>query len=290
MNTSDTDYKKCLIETLKQLISFCNSNNIEYCLGAGSCLGAVRHHGIIPWDDDIDVFMKRAEIEKLISLRKNIPDGYNLILMNENGYSYPIPKFYNSNTTIWEDKSIETIIGVYVDIFPLDECPSDIKACKKIKKEYTRAYSKYMDCTRKWVISDFFEKIVHFHPLGLIRITKNVLLRPFKDYYLNKYYCISNRIKKTNGTNIADFDGAYMAFYPKSIFEKTIEVDFEGIKVKIPEEFDAYLTITYNNYMELPPIEKRESHHSRYFINLKEGMTLDEVKMIKCSKHLKSFS
>ena len=81
----DKSYKAKLVQTLHAFTSFCETNALTYMACAGTCIGAVRHHGFIPWDDDIDVFMSRVDFERLVSLRSQLPEGYSLADEGENG-------------------------------------------------------------------------------------------------------------------------------------------------------------------------------------------------------------
>ena len=114
-------YKSKVLEVLKYTIKFCEKNNLKYYLADGSALGCVRHKGYIPWDDDIDIYMPRKDYNRLISLKEKVSlDGYTVKSLKDKNYYLTFAKIYDSNTTVWEFKDCPDILGVYVDIFPLD--------------------------------------------------------------------------------------------------------------------------------------------------------------------------
>lgn len=279
----DKAYKAKLVQTLQAFTRFCEANGLAYMACAGTCIGAVRHHGFIPWDDDIDVFMSRADFERLVSLKNKLPEGYSLVQEGENGYYAPIPKFYDNRTTLWEEKSLPAVIGAYIDIFPLDECDDDADYCKRLKKEYEYCYLHHMDSRRKWLFEDFVDMALHLHPMGFIRLLKNTFYHaPKAAYYKKRLDGIRKKMQEMKGSYVVPWDGLYATPYPKRLFEKTVPCDFEGLTIQIPAMYDEYLTQTYGNYMQLPPVEKRKSTHSHFYLDLDRGMTLDEVrKMIR---------
>ena len=119
-------YRSILLKTMKAFIALCKEYDIHYVAAYGTILGAVRHNGLIPWDDDIDVFMTRENYEKFLSLRNysSLKD-YEIIDIENEGYYLPFAKFCDKHTTLWEVKKFPFIIGVFIDIFPLDKACID---------------------------------------------------------------------------------------------------------------------------------------------------------------------
>ena len=114
-------YKALLLQTLKAFDDFCKENDIHYCAAGGTMIGAVRHQGFIPWDDDIDVYMKRTDYDRFISLRNLLDNSdYEIIDPNINGYYCAHTKFSHRYSTIWEFQGIPFVYGAFVDIFVLD--------------------------------------------------------------------------------------------------------------------------------------------------------------------------
>ena len=117
---SEIEFKQRLIKLFKEFIDVCNKNKLRYYAAYGTALGAVRHRGIIPWDDDIDVWMPREDYERFLSLRNQLTaTPYEILDIQNKGYYLYFAKFCNKNTTLIEREG-KPIIGLYIDIFPLD--------------------------------------------------------------------------------------------------------------------------------------------------------------------------
>ncbi|MCR5395409.1 MAG: LicD family protein [Bacteroidales bacterium] len=272
-------YKQGLIRTLSAFDRYCRDNQLTYMVAYGTCIGAIRHHGMIPWDDDIDVFMFRRDYDRLVSMRSQLPEGYALVQMGENGYCAPIPKFYDTRTTLWEEKSWPCIIGVYLDIFILDECEGDSEEYVALLEQYQKAYLNYMASQRQWTWADIWDKALHLHPLGLIRLLRNKLYdRHRSAQYLQESKRVYERFMQMSGDYLIPLDCPYKAIHPKSMFEGVKMVDFDGMQVPVPSGYDAYLRQLYRDYMQFPPENKRNSTHSHFYLNMDRGMTLEEVK------------
>ena len=116
-------YKDKLIETFAAFDRFCREHDIKYYAAYGTLIGAVRHKGLIPWDDDVDVYMLRKDYEKFCSFKGKIDDHYDVMDINdENYWLLSLAKFVDTDTTLWEFKDLPLVLGVYVDVFPLLVC------------------------------------------------------------------------------------------------------------------------------------------------------------------------
>lgn len=261
--------QKLELEALKEIIDICEKLSIEYFLVGGSCLGAVRHNGFIPWDDDIDVGMTRENYEKFIL---NAPiilkKGYFLQTPYNEKVPYTFSKLRIDGTKFVEysDRNVKMHHGIYVDIFPFDEAPDDekknIKQFNKIKrltKLFALRNQPNRSCERKnikWKISNILRRFI-FIILHLI---------PYK-FLLKK---IDKLAKKYNGTG----QKMITLFSYSKRLESAISKDelyplrphkFENIIVKIPNDYHAYLLRQYGNYMEFPPIKDQVGHKPYYF-------------------------
>ena len=251
--------KKVELEMLKDFITICNENNLFYAIHAGTALGAVRHGGFIPWDDEIDVIMPREDYEKFLEIFKNEDDKYYLCnwhsdLDVDNNYYTPKTLFCLKNTNIsypfanW---------GIYIDINVLDNIPSKKNKRKIFIKKIRYLY--YLNWVMGFIKSDIYPsrrkeiighcikflcELFHFNPSNFISkvFTKNI----------KKYY------KK--GNCVLDMSLIYEKPMHKKYFEENIKIKFEDINVNIPKEYDYILRSFYGDYMKLPPKNERRTH------------------------------
>lgn len=246
-----------ILDILLEIDRICTKYDINYYLAYGTAIGAIRHKGFIPWDDDADIHMFKCDYEKFkIACEKEL--GNNYFLQDEKtdkGYRTFLPKVRMNNTAFVErcTKNWDMHQGIYVDIFLLDDCPMN----KKIQKinidirrhtEFTRR-GIYTKETAKGFIKSFIRPIVK----------SNVALNFWNT-------CIYNNCKKdeTLCIDINDFGNVF----PRKVFGKPRRVEFEGHMLCVPEDAEEYLTYYYGDFMTPPPPEKRVSHHDIIFIDL----------------------
>jgi len=289
MDTSDQskmsdDYKKIIIDVFREFISICEQNNLNYFCCGGTAIGVVRHKGMIPWDDDIDVLMPRVDYDHFLALMKeNCPTGYEIVdPKTYKNYYLPFAKFANSNTTIVEHKNIPCILGANIDIFPLDGAAAERESITEDYKEFKRNSNKLRsiakDSRNNW--RSFFSHLGQFQ----LRTALNEL-----KYSVNKTAArrdVWTELEKivlknslTNSKNAGNYGGMWgiKEFGPTDWFKNYVYGEFEDLKVRIPHEFDKLLTQMYGDYMVPPPLEKRTSHHHVAYINLNSRLTIEEV-------------
>ena len=261
---NNDEIKQTELNILVYFDGFCKKNNIRYSLAGGTLLGAVRHKGFIPWDDDIDVCMPRLDYEKFVKLYKNIPrERY---ILREN---MPFIKLVDSNTRI-DNKytNADVADGLWIDIFPVDGLPADLNEVYKIyraenfyRKLFMLGYAKYGRG------KSLFKKIFKIPLIGLVKIIGN-------DYFKHKI----EKIARKYDYNSSEYVGAITwGLYgvgekmKKSEFERFIFLKFEGHKFPAFSCWDSYLKGLYKDYMKLPPIEKRKTHDMvAYYIDDKK--------------------
>ena len=274
----DSQYKEKLISTFRALVNFCESNQLSYFVGYGTALGAIRHHGMIPWDDDIDILMPRKDYEKLLSMPK--PKGYACCDMHTNEYWAPFAKWINTNTTLWEEKTHPIVIGLYVDIFVLDEgnetALSQVVQVEDATNKLRRAYT-------HWSWSDIFGKLLKGHPMGFQRmLLDKIWYNHHRNRYREQLLNLQNVSKQQRGNFLVSINGPYKQkeIYPKTWFDSYLMVPFEDFQVRIAVEYDKYLERLYHNYMTPPPVDKRQSTHSHYYLNLDKCVSLEEIENV----------
>lgn len=271
---------------MKDFVKLCKDNDIKYVAAYGTVLGAVRHKGLIPWDDDIDVYMTRTNYNKLLSLKNKLgKTSYEILDYNDANYYLPFAKFCNKQTTLWEREDFPFLIGVFVDIFPLDCVPENENEAMKLKSIYRKQWIQYLRCLRNISKNQYIGCIRSFSfrliGLGLY----NSIYKPFKKKIFSSFIKTGNLIKEKRGNKYMCYTTLARtidkAAYPKYWIEDTIEVPFEDFKIEIPRNYHEYLRNEYGNYMQLPPIEQRISNHSLYFIDLTKRLTINEIRQLK---------
>lgn len=248
-------------DILKEFDKFAKKNKLKYFLSGGSCLGAVRHHDFIPWDDDIDVCMLRSDYDRLMELVKNHrkmegKPQYEFCLPLDENYVYPFIKIVNRDTLVYEkDIQHRFLLGVWMDIFPIDIWPDDKRTIKKIMRKHN--FYKFMNkvyvagnlTTKKKKILNFIGKIGY-----------NVLFYG-KDYrYWNKK--IIDLVSPCEGNYLGDriWPVKNKEFFSKKVFEREIYIEFRDGKFPIPIGYKEYLKKMYGNYMQLPKEKDRVYH------------------------------
>lgn len=286
ITNSEKQYKQKLIETFIAFDSFCKQHDIKYYAAYGTLIGAVRHHGLIPWDDDIDVFMKREDYDKFCSYRGKVGGHYDIMDINDKNYwLLSLAKFVDTNTTLWEFQELPLILGVYIDVFPLDEINTDKSL--KYKKEYDDLSSLVARSMMRYNFSQLMKTLIH--PRRALYVFCNLLAHKGKySQYRAKYDALVAHLKSIKGDYYVSYDGPYGVgeIMKKEWFEKTISLQFEGMTIEAPVGYDSILRKMYGDYMKLPPESKRVSHHSHYFLDLNKRWSIEEI--VKSDLHGKS--
>lgn len=275
-----SEFKQILLETFENFILLCNKHNLKYYGAFGTVLGAVRHQGLIPWDDDIDVYMPRDDYEKLLSLRKHLDNNYEIIDLSYNGYYQDFAKFVNKNTSLVESKEIPFVCGIYIDVFPLDEWDESYTDFEKDNHQFNKAFTTYFKSIRNHSVTSLINAIKERDWKLSIKTLTNICFYKFqRESSLKRInYCLQKfrTIKGEYWCRYSTFPPESL-IYPKDWFADGCEMRFENLVIVIPKEYDKYLQKKYGNYMELPPEDKRNSGHRQFYVNLKERLTFDEI-------------
>lgn len=263
--------KQCLLEMYVDIFKVCEKYNIKVMLGGGSALGAVRHGGFIPWDDDLDLLMSREDYDKFISVFDNeLSDLYEITSPNSKyNVSNIFTKVYKKNTELVEifNLNADTPKGVYVDIFPIEYIPENmiIRFAKGFVANviYYIGNSVLIYQLRNDILKAFFSASIK----GKINYKLRTSIGFFGSFisykkWFNFYDNYLARGKISSLCGIPSGRGHYFGeILPKDVFFPPKEVTFEGLKAYVPNNVDLYLRNLYGDYMEIPPIEKRERHY-----------------------------
>lgn len=275
MSVDTNGLKNIEIMLLKELLAICNKHNIQYFALGGTCLGAVRHKGFIPWDDDIDIGMPRKHYNQFLSIAQaELPPNIFLQTnVTEKEYPMNFAKLRNCDTTFIETslKCLNLNHGVYIDIFPLDGVPTG-KVTQKIRN--------IRDSIYKYEISKAYY-LEHLE--GANKKKKNVLALCVKfgiDLFYPNYKVATlkrERMIQKYAYDKCDIVTNYCGAWgeketvPKDYFDAGVRGTFEGLSIMLPQKYHEYLTNVYGNYMTLPPLDKRISHHYCTIIDLNKS-------------------
>lgn len=261
--------KKIELEILKQVDEICIREKIRYSLCGGSLLGAVRHGGFIPWDDDIDIFMPRPDYNRFIEYCSTNQTPFRLVSSEvDSKYSYLFAKAMNCATSITELNGNRNGItmGVYIDIFPVDGLGNTYDEAKRMYS-MTR-FDRELLIAYNW--KHFFRSKTHSAVYEPIRLAFYVLSRFVKSGKLieriqAKYP--SGDFEKFAYAGVVCGSYRFKEILPIEVFLEYDTILFEGHVFMSIKNKDVYLKSIYGNYMELPPEEKRVVHHtfSAYF-------------------------
>lgn len=266
MSLAEIQESACSI--LQFIDSVCTRNNILYYLSFGTCLGAIRHKDIIPWDDDIDIYMTRREFNRFSSVMKKEHDArYKLIYLDRSlGYYQPLPKVIDNNTIVYQTQQNTKPIGVWVDVFILDNVPDDADQRSLFLKRIDYLNKCWMFAIRKKKVTakSFKGKIHQLLSFGWTYIIPFKYLARYVDKYAQKY----NGIHTTYCCNLTHTINPFGETLDKSILSDGARVQFHGHLYRVPKEYDTYLRNRYGDYMKLPPEENRYGHSSNltYFL------------------------
>ena len=250
------DVHKVVLDIMKDVDRVCKEHNIQYVGVGGTTLGAVRHHGYIPWDDDIDIGILRKDYKKFLDIYRQYGNKrYEVFDYPErDDYYCQFAKISDTKTRIIDDYGPQTEgLGVAVDIFPID--------C--ISSKHARLKNKYI----LFLIKQLHVSLAAPSKDKTVNVIKKIIRpifapRNFK-YYLQK---IDNFAMRENDSPKADLAGIFSTgmgmpvMNDKRIFDETCDLDFEDMKISVVKDYDRFLTVQFGNYMQLPKEEDRIAH------------------------------
>lgn len=248
---------------LEAFIAFCREHELRYYVFFGTLLGAVRHRGFIPWDDDVDVVMPRADYDRLLAMGEKFPAPYFLQTMDNDQDTFfgGFARLRNDETTGIgrEDFGHDCHLGIWMDIMPLDFCSSDKREVRKkagwIHFWQSMLYAKLYDEPRRYILP------------GLRQLHRGLA-------YILPHSFLTGRLQKAFRTGMEE-DSRYLAvftsggmpgIYERDFFGEGVELTFGPLRVKAPKEYKKCLQLTAGrDYMKFPPMSKRKPHHFGIF-------------------------
>lgn len=258
--------REFLLNMLKWFHSFCSEHDLKYYVVEGTCLGAVRHQGFIPWDDDVDIGMPRADYQRFQALMKERPHPRYILEMPQDmawDYYYVFSKLYDTQTTLIENTRCKIRRGIYIDIFPIDGLGNS-------QQEAQRNYGKI-----KWKLNFLLARVTGLRAgRSWIKNLAVIVARmiPFvKDKQLQLRIdnaCAEKSICDYSWGGVLVGGWREKEIMPSAVLGTPVEYQFEDLVVWGPQDYDAYLTTVYGNWRELPPEEKRVTHHDYLYRDL----------------------
>lgn len=269
------EIKKLSFEVLCAVRDFCEVHSISYSLTGGTLIGAVRHQGFIPWDDDIDIMMPRPDYDRFIHLVAEEKPWFRLSCVEHCGdaYGYPFAKANHPDTVVRENamSEMKNGFGVFVDIFPIDGAGNTYFTAKlwvmlfqfihglKVTSNWTEYHRSKL---RKWYYEPF-----RYVCYRISKILSRKQIDSLLDGHLRK---ISFSQANYVGRLVGDYGSKEVM--PKAVFEGKTKLLFEGQTFDAIANYDFFLTRLYGNYMQMPPAEKQITHHEfeAYLLKQKE--------------------
>ncbi len=259
------------LEMAKYFVKFCEEHNLLCYFCGGGCIGTIRHHGFIPWDDDLDLFMPRKDYERLAEIWNQEADTKRYIL-SKSSMNYHDRNLFltirDQNTTQIKPYQADLDIpqGIPLDILPLDGYPNS-EWKRKVQVFWALIYSLYCAQTIPENHGGTM-KMLGKIALGVVPFRKmRYLIWKFAEKQMIKY-----KIEDCEYITELCSGPYYMKKkYPKEAFEAAVYKDFEDTKMPIPVGYDSYLRIAFGDYMKMPPKEKQKAHHDSKFLDINHG-------------------
>lgn len=265
-----------LVNMLKDVDKVCRENNIDYWLTAGTLLGAIRHKGFIPWDDDIDISMMRKDYNKFMEIGKDKLNHKYFIqsIYSDENSENQFMKVRDRNSILRMNKREKGHTGIFIDIFPMDSFTkndSKIFIKNKLMRKIKFHWMKYAK-----IKSPFLKNIKG----NVVKIIAKTYFSINKEYdYKNineelKMYLSNMKYDVENEDHIRyGIESIHNSIYYRKDIFPLIEVEFEGYKFRAPNNYDRFLKTFFGDYMKLPKVEDRKPHH---IMELKLKLTKEE--------------
>lgn len=252
------DIRKVQLNILIKLDEVCQKNALRYYLAFGTCLGALRHKGFIPWDDDIDVLMPYADAKKLIKLQNEFGDKF-FVQSKETDPDYRsiAMRVRDEETTCIEGDEVDLKIhkGIYIDIYPFYECS-------------TNKFVKAVNILRSHLLKVLVNNRPPINHGKILKIISKALISLYSDERRHrKIEKLEKKLSLVKGDEILDYYGQDITLitaisYPKLWFAESKKLEFEGRYFNGATEPEKYMKKRYGDYMKLPPVKDQVVHHT----------------------------
>lgn len=263
------EIQKIEFDLLVLLRDYCQKHGLTYCLCGGTLLGAVRHKGFIPWDDDIDLFMPRKDYDRFIALARQSPVGefVEVLKAGDENYPYPLIKVVNTQTVAYERNLTDPkqAHGVGIDIFPLDKMyPArrrnfPLLARIKFLIQLSKTNAKMVRAER-----DSVKKKLRTLVMALLRPVARFTPYCKINRKIDRIAKSKHRLKRYMLGNLA-WPNRWKDMFDASVFEKYVELPFCGEMFPAPHKYHEYLTTLYGDYMVVPKPGDRVAHSFRAY-------------------------
>ena len=259
------ELQKIELEMLQEIDKICRHYHIRYYLAGGTLLGAVRHQGFIPWDDDIDIAMPREDYEQFIKIMSNKKHPIYKLLAIEctKGYPYTFAKVVDTRTRLVEEigKDLHQM-GVFIDIFPIDGMGNQKEKAMQRLMKIIRLRSRIWEAALK---KDEIKNKERNLKNQMIKSAANGLIKIIGIkrcyHYMMKYVKQETFQDSKWIASAVGGAGIERELIERKYFDNMIEMEFEGKRFYAPEGYEKYLTNLYGDYMQMPPKEKRVASH-----------------------------
>lgn len=256
------DIQSIELDILQVVNDICEKHNLTYYLIGGTLLGAIRHSGFIPWDDDIDIALPRNDYDRLEAVCRNeLPKHYKWIdYKDDHRLPYHFGKICDMRTSLIEKcrQDYRVRLGVYIDVFPLDGVANN-RLMRLIHYGWIKTLrglliANYVD--NRWPRHIFKRLAIFFCQ----RVMTNSVIRLIHDLLENS----RRRYPYHTSKDICNYSGSYgwREAFPKAWIARENTAKFEGLELRVFGEYDKYLRRVYGDYQKLPPMDRRRSHHS----------------------------
>ena len=248
-------YRHIMLDLMSEIDRVCTENDIPYTMGGGTLLGAVRHKGFIPWDDDIDIFLERQDYDRLLVLLKNSKcEWLDVVDDKINEYYYPFAKAVNNKTKVKMESSVIEH-GIWIDIFPMENVPDNASKRKFFLKRCQLYRAIILSMTTDFSTQKInFKTILKYVLKVFAKIVGYSRIYRWSCTYMKKYNNVTTNCESITWSPYGT------EFIEKEMMRHLQTMDFEDRKFKGVADFDTLLRRAYGDYMKLPPENKRRTH------------------------------